>query len=183
MAVEALVEKCSLPYQPTKDAVAVKTISHYHCPECEPWGNSGWRQKGCPLPSLQPLPLQPPQRWTRRGLGMEKNRMIAQSLQSCPTLCDPMDCSPPGFSVHGDSPGKNTGVGFHALLQGIFPTQGSNLCLLCLLHFRWTIYPLSHLESLRTGYWCWRAKMHIKGMISMSPYSCIFQYIEKHYIH
>ena len=30
---------------------------------------------------------------------------------SCPTLCNPMDCSPPGSSVHGDSPGKNTGVG------------------------------------------------------------------------
>ena len=37
-----------------------------------------------------------------------------------------MDCSPPGSSVHGDSPGKNTGVGCHALLQGIFPIQGSN---------------------------------------------------------
>ena len=47
-------------------------------------------------------------------------------VKSCPTLCDPMDCSPPGSSVHGDSPGKNTGVGCHALLQGIFPTQGSN---------------------------------------------------------
>ena len=34
--------------------------------------------------------------------------------------------SPPGSSVHGDSPDKNTGVGCHALLQGIFPTQGSN---------------------------------------------------------
>ena len=44
--------------------------------------------------------------------------------QSCPTLCDPMDCSPPGSSVHRDSPGKNTAVGCHALLQGIFPTQG-----------------------------------------------------------
>ena len=42
-----------------------------------------------------------------------------------------MDCSLPGSSVHGDSPGKNTGVGCHALLQGIFPTQGLNpLCLL-----------------------------------------------------
>jgi len=42
-----------------------------------------------------------------------------------------MDCSPPGSSVHGDSPGKNTGVGCHALLQGIFPTQGLNpgLCI------------------------------------------------------
>ena len=46
--------------------------------------------------------------------------------QSCPTLCNPMDCSPPGSSVHGDSPGENTGLGCHALLQEIFPTQGSN---------------------------------------------------------
>ena len=46
--------------------------------------------------------------------------------QSCPTLCNYMDCSPPGSSVHGDSPGKNTGLGCHALLQEIFPTQGSN---------------------------------------------------------
>ena len=46
--------------------------------------------------------------------------------QLCPNLCNPMDCSPPGSSVHGDSPGKNTGVGCHALLQGIFPTLGSN---------------------------------------------------------
>ena len=38
--------------------------------------------------------------------------------QSCPTLCDSMDCSPPGFTVHGDSLGKNTGVGCHFLLQG-----------------------------------------------------------------
>ena len=42
------------------------------------------------------------------------------------SLCNPMDWSPPGFSVHGDSPGKNTGVGCHALLQRIFLTQGSN---------------------------------------------------------
>ena len=48
-------------------------------------------------------------------------------LQSCPILCNPMDCRPPGSSVHEDSPGKNTGVGCHALLQGIFLTQGSNL--------------------------------------------------------
>ena len=38
--------------------------------------------------------------------------------QSRPTLCDPMEFSPPGSSVHGDSPGKSTGVGCHALLQG-----------------------------------------------------------------
>ena len=48
-------------------------------------------------------------------------------VQSCLTLCNSMDYRPPGSSVHGDSPGKSTGVGCHALLlQGIFPTQGSN---------------------------------------------------------
>ena len=50
-------------------------------------------------------------------------------------LCDPMGCSPPGSSVW-DSPGKNTGVGCHALLQGIFPTQGLNPRLLGLLHWQ-----------------------------------------------
>ena len=44
--------------------------------------------------------------------------------ESCPTLCNPMDYSLPGYSVHGDSPGTNTGVGCHALLQEIFPAQG-----------------------------------------------------------
>ena len=53
--------------------------------------------------------------------------MCAKLLQSCPTLCDPMDWSPPGSSVHGDSPGKHTGVGFHALLQGIISNSQNNL--------------------------------------------------------
>ena len=47
--------------------------------------------------------------------------------QTCLTLCNPMDCSPPGSSVHGDSPSKNIGVGCHSLLQQIFPTQGLSL--------------------------------------------------------
>ena len=64
--------------------------------------------------------------------------------QSCLPLWDPVDYSPPGSSVHGDSPGKNTGVGCHALLQGIFPTQGSNPSL---LHCRQILYHLSHQES------------------------------------
>ena len=63
----------------------------------------------------------------------------AKSLQSCLTLCDPVDCSPPGSSVHGDCPDKNTGVGCQTLLQGIFPTQGSNPYLLYLL--RWLLHP------------------------------------------
>ena len=69
--------------------------------------------------------------------------MCAKSLQSCLTLCDPMDCSPSGSSVHGDSPGKNTGVGCHALLQGIFLTQGWNLHLLSLLHWQVDSLPLT----------------------------------------
>ena len=63
--------------------------------------------------------------------------------QSCPTLCDPMGCNPPGSSVHGDSPGKNPGVGCHALLQGIFPTQGLNPGL---PQCRQILYHLSHQE-------------------------------------
>ena len=47
------------------------------------------------------------------------------AIQSCSTFCNPMDCSLLGSSVHRDSPCKNTGVGCHALLLGIFPTQGS----------------------------------------------------------
>ena len=46
--------------------------------------------------------------------------------QSCLTLCNPKDCSPPGSSVLENSPGKNTGVGCHALLQGIFRTEVSH---------------------------------------------------------
>ena len=45
------------------------------------------------------------------------------------TLCDPMNHSPPGSSVHGDSPGKSIGLGSHSLLQGIFLTQGLSPCL------------------------------------------------------
>ena len=63
----------------------------------------------------------------------ERCCMHAKSLQSCPTLCDP--CTPPVSSVHEDSPDKNTGVGCILLLKGIFPTQGSNMRLLCLLPY------------------------------------------------
>ena len=49
---------------------------------------------------------------------------VCLDIQSCSTLCDLMDSSLPGSSVQGDSPGKNTGVDCHALLQGIFPTGG-----------------------------------------------------------
>ena len=72
------------------------------------------------------------------AIRMVSSAYLCLVAQSCLTICNPMDCSPPGSSVHGDSPGKNTGVGCHALLQGIFPTQGMNpglpLCVQILCH-------------------------------------------------
>ena len=70
--------------------------------------------------------------------------------QSCLTLCDPMDCRPQGSSIHGDYPGKNIEMGCLALLQGIFPTQGSNPGL---PHCRQILYCLSHQGSPRILEW------------------------------
>ena len=70
----------------------------------------------------------------------------------------PMDCSPPGSSVHGDSPGKKSGVGCHALLQGIFLTQGLNPCLLCPLHRRQILH-------------CW-ATGGIRQNVCCGPFHC-----------
>ena len=76
--------------------------------------------------------------WNESNLNMLYDLYVCVHLvtQSCPTLCNPVDCSLPGSSVHGDSPSRNIGVGCHALLQGIFPTQGSNPGL---LHCRWIL--------------------------------------------
>ena len=79
-------------------------------------------------------------------------------LESCLTLCGPIDCSPPGSSVYGDSPGKNTGVVCHALFQGIFPTQGWNQCLLHLLHWE-----MGSLPIVRVTYWIWTFISHSSG--------------------
>ena len=68
--------------------------------------------------------------------------VCAKSLQLCLTHCEPMDHSPPG-SLSWDSPDRNTGVGYHAFLQGISPTQGSNQHLFCLLHWEVSSLPLA----------------------------------------
>ena len=73
-----------------------------------------------------------------------KGFVLCLVAQSCLTLCDLMAYSPPDSFVHGDSPDKNIAVGCHALLQGIFPTQGSNPGL---PHYRWILYLLSHQRS------------------------------------
>ena len=69
----------------------------------------------------------------------------SEVTQSCLTLCDPLDGSPTRFLHPWDFSGKNTGVGCHLLLQGIFPTQGLNPGL---LHCRQTPYPLSYQEHI-----------------------------------
>ena len=65
---------------------------------------------------------------------------MCMHAQSCLSLCDTMDCSPPGSSAHGTPQARSTGVGCHFLLQGVFPTQGLNLRLLWLLHWRRILY-------------------------------------------
>ena len=64
-------------------------------------------------------------------------------VQSCPTLCDPLDFSLPVSSVHGIFQAREWVAIF--LLLGIFLIQGSNPCLL--LYGRQILYLLSHLES------------------------------------
>ena len=69
---------------------------------------------------ISDLALSTPHEVTRFPRILKVKVLVAPS---CPTLCDPMDWSLPGFSVHRDSPGKNTGVGCHVPLQGVFPTK------------------------------------------------------------
>jgi len=82
--------------------------------------------------------------------------MCVKDAQSFLTPCDPIGCSLPGSSLHGDSLGKNTGVGCHALHQGIFTTQGLNPGLPHrrnpdLLDCRQILYPLSdHFSSVQS---------------------------------
>ena len=83
------------------------------------------------------------------GLGRSPGKRKGYPLQYA-GLENSMDCNPPSSSVRGDFPGKNTGVGYHALLQGIFPTQGLNPGL---LHCGWILYQLSYKGSPRILEW------------------------------
>ena len=64
--------------------------------------------------------------------------------QFCPTLCDTMDCSPPGSSMHGISQSRILEWVAIFLLQGIFLTRGLNPSFPSLLHCRWILYLLSY---------------------------------------
>ena len=72
---------------------------------------------------------------------------ICSVAQLCPTLCDSLDCQPLMLFSFWEFPGKNTEVGCHFLLQGIFLVQGSNLHLWHLLHLQADSSPLSHLGN------------------------------------
>ena len=89
-------------------------------------------------------------------LGLSYVLCLCLVAQSCLTLWDPKNCSPPGSSVHEDSPGQNTGISCHALLQGIFPTQGLNSGL---PHCRRILYQLSHQGSSKLGSGSMRSKI------------------------
>ena len=67
---------------------------------------------------------------------------VCAFARSCPTLCDPMDCS---------TPGKNTAVGCHIPFQGIFPTWGLNPWLLRLRHWQVGSWPLVPPEKPRSA--------------------------------
>ena len=82
--------------------------------------------------------------WRVKDLVFFFSSVLCLVAQLYPILWDSMDYSPPGSSVHGDSPGKNSEVGCHFLLQGIFSTQGLNPGL---PHCRRILYRLSHQGS------------------------------------
>ena len=71
-----------------------------------------------------------------------------------------MDCRPLGSSVHWDSPGKNTGVGCHPLLQGIFPTQGIKPGSLALQANSLPSEPPGKPVSMYSLVYCTRGKAH-----------------------
>ena len=75
--------------------------------------------------------------WPGCGLSI----LLCLVSQSCPTLSDPMDCNPLGSSVHGDSPGKNTGVGCHVSSRGSFQLRDWTRSLTL------SLYRLSHQGS------------------------------------
>ena len=68
--------------------------------------------------------------------------------QSCPTLCNPVDCSFAKLLCPWSFLGKNSGKGCHFLLQGIFPTQGRNMRLLHLLYWQADFYQCATWEAL-----------------------------------
>ena len=89
---------------------------------------------------------------------------VCVCTQSCLTLCNPIDCSLPG-----DFAGKNTGVGCHVLLQGIFLTQGSNLHLCVSFISRQILYHWATSEALL---WNFLRLPYFSFLFSLSKLFC-----------
>ena len=91
----------------------------------------------------------------------------SEVAQSCLTLCDPLDCSLPGFPCPWDFPGKSTGVGCRFLLQGIFLTEGSDPGLhivdrcFTVWATSWTIKKVEHWRIDSFKLWFWRRFLRI----------------------
>ena len=84
------------------------------------------------------------------GISINLIHMVHVCVPSCSVFSDslqPHGLYPTRPLCPWDFLGKNTGVGYHFLLQGIFPTQGSNPCLLCLQHQQVGSLPRHHLGS------------------------------------
>ena len=112
-----------------------------------------WTQVGGSIPSRQ-LVLSITSQWATLRVFVGH---VWSDAQSCSTLCSPFNYSPSGSFCPWDSPGKSTGTGCLFLLQGIFPTQGSNPSLLCLRHWQADSFPPSHQFSITWGrrFWQW----------------------------
>ena len=95
-------------------------------------------------PETSDLPLRPAAPTSREPLcdeiEVDSHQVKMSVAQSCPTLCDSIDCSPPGFSVHGILQARILEWVAMPSSKVIFQTQGSNPHLLCLLH--WQAGPL-----------------------------------------
>jgi len=138
-------EDACISDHPTREHWGLR--SSHHSPSCagsrQQLGDSKRLETLCSLQCLlgkhwgQRTPLLKPRDLVPCGVA------VVQSLSHV-RLCNPTDCSPPGSSVRGILQAR-MGVGCHFLLQGIIPTQGSNLHLL-----RWHAdsLPLSHQGSL-----------------------------------
>ena len=85
------------------------------------------------------------------GLALSPPPYVGMHAQSCLTLCDPNGLKPARLLCLRNFPGKNIEVVSFLLLQGIFLTQASNLCLLHLLHLQVDSLPLHHLLGINAS--------------------------------
>ena len=98
-------------------------------------------------------------------------------IHSCPTLW-PCGLSPAGLLLPWHSPGKNTGVGWHFLLQGIFLTQGSNPSLLHLLQWQVGSLPLCHLGIIHSFiHSCTSHQVPTTCQVLRRRWVCLFQLV------